>query len=391
VAIAVVVAAAALLGHRPAGSPPAAFPSRSQSLLSQFAILRRPRTARDKQLPRIVESMLTLPPQRHNLLSDLTRVIGELPSRGQGRVLMLVTAHGPSPAHPNDIWLLNATSTPGGAGGIGASPYTPGELFPQIGDGYASELVPDAVTRVKWVFPGRTVYPPIRDNVAVAAASVPSGLGPGLLSVTWYGANGRILAYEDRATLDKRQAESEQRAIARQVSPVLLRSFPILNRPHTSIDQLPAALQQIAQHDKTLAPWLSQRIDIPGSRLVEWIVPGRHGYCRFDTKRLRDGHIAIPALAEYCVPATNLIVRAVGLDASGVSLIPGPTPSAGQLLATAVFPKAVTAATVRHPNGTTDPIRLTDGFIATRMSAKDRLYVVIDGRRHLALTVGTRR
>lgn len=391
VTVAVFVAAAVLLGYRPAGSPPAASPApRPQSLLSQFAILRRPQTARDRQLPGLLKNMLSEPPQRHDLLASLTHVVGQLPSRGQGQVLVLVIAHGPDPAHPRDIWLLTATSSPdGGGGGVAGGSYAPGQLFPQIGQGYASELVPDAVSRVKWVSPGRTVYPTIRDNVAIAPVSVPRGLGPGLKSVTWYGANGHELAYEDQAMLDKRQAAGEQRAIARETNPALLRSFPVLNRQRTSADQLPGALQQFAERDKSLAPWLSQRVDIPGSRLVEWIVPGRHGYCRFDTERLPNGQIASPALAEHCVPATSLIAGAVALDTGSASLVPGSASSSRQLLATAVFPRQVTSVAVVHRNGTPTPASLVDGFIAARMSAGDRLYVVIGSRRRLALTVRT--
>ena len=287
--VGVVLAAVALLVHRGAQSPPAAGRARSQSLLSQFGILRRPQTPRDSRLPRIVKNMLGVAPQRHDLLPSLTRVVGEFPSRGEGRVLFVVIAHGARPSHPREIWLMMVTSAPDGAGGGGASPFTPGELFPQIGDGYASELVPDAVTRVKWVFGGRTVYPAIRDNVAVAPASVPRGTGPGLKSVTWYDAGGRVVAYEDAATFQKRQAASEQRSIDREINPVLLRRFPVLNRPHTTADRLPSALQTITRRDRSLAPWLSQRVDIPGSRLVDWIVPGRDGYCRFDAERLPGG------------------------------------------------------------------------------------------------------
>jgi hypothetical protein len=222
VTVAVIVAAVVLVGHRAVPSPPAAGPAGSQSLLSQFAILRRRQTPRDTQLPQIATTILAAPPQRHGALPGLTRVVGELRSRGAGRVLLLVIAHGPSATHPHDVWLVMATSAPDGAGGAIGSPYTPGDLFPQIGDGYAAELVPDAVTRVKWAFPRRTVYPTIRENVAVAPASVPSGTGPGLINVTWYGAGGRVLAYEDAATLAKRQAASERRAVAREISPVLL-------------------------------------------------------------------------------------------------------------------------------------------------------------------------
>lgn len=220
-ALAVLVGALVVLHprSRTAGGPPAArqtVPSPwSGSLLSQFAILRRPQTARDKQLPLVVKSMLGELPQRHDLLPTLTHVVGELPSRGQGRVLVLIIAHGPSPAHPRNIWLLTATPSPDGAGGVAGSPYTPGQLFPQIGQGYASELVPDAVKRVKWVFPERTVYPTIHDNVATAPVSVPRGRGPGLKSVTWYGAGGRVLASENQAMLDKRQAASEKPATTR--------------------------------------------------------------------------------------------------------------------------------------------------------------------------------
>ena len=387
--VGVVLAAVALLVHRGAQSPPATGPARSQSLLSQFGILRRPQTPRDRRLPRIVKNMLGVAPQRHDLLPSLTRVVGEFPSRGEGRVLFVAVAHGARPAHPREVWLMMVTSASDGAGGAGASPFTPGELFPQIGDGYASELVPDAVTRVKWVFGGRTVYPAIRDNVAVAPASVPRGTGPGLKSVTWYDAGGRVLAYEDAATFQKRQAASEQRSIDREINPVLLRRFPVLNRPHTTADRLPSALQTITRRDRSLAPWLSQRVEIPGSRLVDWIVPGRDGYCRFDAERFPGGRTVTPALSEHCVSASNLITKAIALTTSGGALAPGANRSSGNMLATAFLPTIVTSVTVVHSDRSSVPVPITDGMIAAPVSPGDRIYLLIKGRRHLALRIRT--
>ena len=390
VAIAVLVGAVALLGHHGAQSQSAGGRARSQSLLSQFSILRRPQTPRDRQLPwMIISSMLAHPGQQPAVLPSLTRVVGELPSRGAGPVLLLVIAHGTSRAHPRDMWLMMVTSGPNGAGAAGGGPYTESALFPMIGDGYASQLVPDAVRRVKWSFPGRTIYPSIRDNVAVAPASLPGGTGSPLKSVTWYGADGRVLAYENAATLEKRQAANEQRAIARAVSHVLLLSFPVLSRPRTAADQLPSALQTIVERDRSLAPWLSQRVDIPGSRLVDWIVPGLHGYCRFDLERLPKGPTVTPALAQHCVPASSLITQAITLTASSAAVTPGATNSSGQTLATALLPNTVTSVTIVHPNGASVPVPITHGLIAARVSAGDRIYLLINSRRHLALTIRT--
>jgi hypothetical protein len=70
-------------------------------------------------------------------------------------------------------------------------------------------LVPDWVTRAKWVFDGWgqkpakpvAVYPKIHDNIAVSKAMM--GQYP-LRSATWYGAGGQVIAsYSDASWIDR--------------------------------------------------------------------------------------------------------------------------------------------------------------------------------------------
>ena len=87
-------------------------------------------------------------------------------------------------------------------------------------------VVPDGVTRVKWVFGGPPgfrgqsasgrpviVYPKLENNVAVSRAA-----GLGVSSATWYGLGGRVIAsYNQQA---QREAEQTQALAASAREPI---------------------------------------------------------------------------------------------------------------------------------------------------------------------------
>ena len=60
------------------------------------------------------------------------------------------------------------------------------------------------------------------------------------------------------------------------------------------------------------------------------------------------------------------------------------------MLATAFLPATVTSVTVVHSDGASVAVPIADGMIAARVSPGDRIYLLIDGRRHLALTIRNR-
>jgi hypothetical protein len=105
-------------------------------------------------------------------------------------------------------------------------------------NGVNQSLVPDQVARVRWVFSGRspdgkrlrtpvTIYPTVRDNVAIAPLTRRQGL---LAAATWYDASGLAIA-----TWTGPQPRSRQPLI-HTVPADLLRSFAAFRRPRTSRD-----------------------------------------------------------------------------------------------------------------------------------------------------------
>jgi hypothetical protein len=65
--------------------------------------------------------------------------------------------------------------------------------------------VPDGVTRVRWLYRGLgrylgdrvTIDPTVRNNIAASRVVRSQGL---LMTATWYGRNGRVIAYYNAAT-----------------------------------------------------------------------------------------------------------------------------------------------------------------------------------------------
>jgi hypothetical protein len=105
------------------------------------------------------------------------------------------------PARVGDLIGTIVTSSSGGAGGGGGQPAAAlGDQSEDFGsgNGVQESIVPDGVSRVKWVFAGFapyrkhavTIYPTVRNNLAYSRILLNEG---GLVSVTWYSADGRVI------------------------------------------------------------------------------------------------------------------------------------------------------------------------------------------------------
>ena len=216
-ALAVAVGAIVAVGHRGSERHRVAAPVRSdpaRALLSALSVLRRPQTTADKSLPNAVARHLstTFGPDVQ-VVPRLTRLVATL--RGNGlsgrdvRVYFVVVTSGAGRADKmvEIMWR-------GMGGGIGPplsalQLYRPPSAIPGVGvvsatgrAYYWSSVVPDGVSRVRWVFKTRAtriapakpvaVYPSIRNNLATA----PAGIHPttSAVDVTWYGRRGDVLA-----------------------------------------------------------------------------------------------------------------------------------------------------------------------------------------------------
>ena len=180
-----------------------------QSLAARLAILRRPQTALDRTVsPSSVLSGLT--DHRHTVPGLMRLAATVRTTSGVVRVFVIVrAAQTPTgagrPASLDDqdqAWAVtigargaNATS-----GLTAAQLDAPGVVASE--NGVIQSLVPDGVTRVRWVFNGQaadgasqrrpiTIHPTVRDNVAIAPAVQKQGT---LTAATWYDARGRQIA-----------------------------------------------------------------------------------------------------------------------------------------------------------------------------------------------------
>jgi len=186
--------------------------SATRALVAEFAVLRRPQTAADRAVPWPSSEIAAHQPFDHPVPA-LTRRVFTFPN-GRG-LFMVVLAHpttsgGPGPALPPQLgdgvalWSICCNGIAQPAGSLAAhEQLVPEERgVPQsTGVYYAYSVVPDGVTRVKWIFAGirtpkrtwprATVWTTVQNNVAVARV-VPFPLP--ILSATWYSPNGRIIA-----------------------------------------------------------------------------------------------------------------------------------------------------------------------------------------------------
>jgi thiol-disulfide isomerase/thioredoxin len=192
--------------------PQASAGSATRSLVSELAVLRRPQTPADRAVPWPSSQLLGRRPFDQPVPS-LTRRVFTFPN-GRG-LFMVVLAHptadgGPGPVLPPQLgdgvalWSICCNGVGQPAAWLGAhKQLAPEERgVPQsTAVYYAYSVVPDGVSRVRWIFAGlrtakrtwprATVWATVQNNVAVARV-VPFPLP--ILSATWYSTNGRIIA-----------------------------------------------------------------------------------------------------------------------------------------------------------------------------------------------------
>lgn len=219
-AVVVAVLVIAVGGHRPAASTRAPA-SPAPSVVARLAILRRPQTAADRALNRLVARNRIVGPHRNDparILPGDTRLVGYAPGGPSGRLAVFVVMEdfsrslprvpGAPPVHgpQASVEVIPTGETGGWMFGTNAAIGQPSAITSFYG--YAVALIPDGVARVRWTFrpdplkPGRHVTPPTRtvsvhENVAivrippVARAYVPLEL----VRATWYAADGRVIEH----------------------------------------------------------------------------------------------------------------------------------------------------------------------------------------------------
>lgn len=188
-------------------------------------------------------------------------------------------------------------------------------------------------------------------------------------------------------------------ARAAGIDPMLINSFAILRRPVQPEDQLPptflTASARRLQHPGLsttrlrgmgLLPALARGASIPGTKLEEWLEPGRHGYCVWTAERTTSGTFVTGGFGSVCGTTATITTRLSASVGGGASLAAGPTitPGArgGPALVNGIVPDRVSSIVLVARNGLTIPLKTAEGFFATRFSPGDRLYAVIAGRRY---------
>jgi hypothetical protein len=205
VAVTIAIAGFALIALSGRGdtkrAAPAAAPSGLRTLVDELAVLRRPQRASDR-LP-----AAWFPRLGGHVVRRLTRLVDSTPFGF--KLYLVVWGPGAPIGTPTQGYTIGL-ETSGTAGSQTPESLTrrifPGSFGgPDVPGGELNaEIVPDGITRVKWVFSGLrlphrqfppvTIYPTVRDNVALAAVVHNQGL---IESATWYGAGSRVIAHEN--------------------------------------------------------------------------------------------------------------------------------------------------------------------------------------------------
>jgi len=321
----VAVAAVALvaLGHRapraplsPAGRAPV---SSVRTLEAVLGVLRRPQTAADRSYPVHPSPRGRQGPPE--VIPKLTRLAATIttPTAGQMRVFVIVRKLPTgrmlaSPEKPGaDVVSAVAVAADGelqnGSGAltaatldspsaVGSGSYTPGATV-NPNRGVTVGIVPDGVTRVKWIFTGAafgvshprevTVYPQVGSNVAVAP--IKPGEGP-LAHATWYGAAGQVIASASGGAQARQQLQlirSVNASRSNAVAPSLLAHYALFRSVPTDDPARDPTLPTPGTDggyigEMRLNYWQTRYVasvtGLDGRGL--WITPGTRGLCMSD-------------------------------------------------------------------------------------------------------------
>lgn len=303
------MAALAGCGHQAVpGADPAGVPPAARQLAAELAVLRRPQTGADRSLPAGV--------LHGEIVPGLTRLVATARAGTEDdvRVFLVVFGLGPcsrftghlSPTSPKggDRVALVTLPSNGIAGHRGTwsfgMSFSAAELkrFAVVptGFGVASSVVPDGVSRVKWVFhryrPGKkpaqlvTVYPEVRNNVA----ATPVGLYEVQPSATWQLANGQILTSADEsANLPECRSPMVVPGATHPVAAWLKQYFAVFRTPRLTrpmaIDPLEfreAFTWQRLGLNFAQARFVATGTGLLGAKPGVWVVPGSRGVCLLD-------------------------------------------------------------------------------------------------------------
>ena len=305
--VASVVVVFASIGHgrsspSSVSTVPAGTPAGARGLVARLAVLRRPQTAADR-LPALLSAELGAAPNgllpfRFAMIPSLTRIAttvnvgaGPLASvdiyvvvgrpAGYSADIVTTLAVGGRPGHhqlgiPEVVDEQTALAAGGlTIGAVGSAGSRDGTR------GVNAGVVPDGVSRVKWVFRvagGRsvTVYPKVENNVAVARAA-----GLGVSSATWYGSDGRVItSYNELAQRLAEETSLLAGSARRPIAAALIKHFAIFRRPVPA----PAAIRHlprrtaivIARHGYGLNVTQARFVPYPGTPGL-WVIPGASG------------------------------------------------------------------------------------------------------------------
>ncbi|MEO8967026.1 MAG: hypothetical protein ABI355_05435 [Solirubrobacteraceae bacterium] len=390
VAIAVAVATLMFLGHTPAAlEQPAATPAGASALVARLGILRRPQIPADLALS--AGGALNGLPDYRQIVPSLTRlaVTVATPS-GPVRVYVVVRRPGGTNRYRRALartgyqaWAVTVRGS-GSNATQGLDLTAQGLDRPDViafGNGVDQSLIPDGITRVRWVFSGRsasgqqlrgpvTLSPTIRNNVAAAPAIPHQGI---LSSALWYDANGRVVASW------RTQLLPGSTPIA-AIPADLTRAFAALRRPRTLADRLPTDAGNGIAGYGGVNPTFS-RLVLATMTLRLWLVPGAQQSCLV---------LATPGASEPFGCSTNAIAETAGLIRG---LTKRNSPSAGQRWF-GVLPNGTRNARAVSTNGTSVqvPINHDGGFLQPVKRPSSFSYTQPDGTDvNLPATTSTQR
>jgi hypothetical protein len=300
-AVTVLVAVVAVLvvgRHSPTGRSGGDVPVGARSLgslVSELAILRRPQTLADRHAPASVTS-------GREVVHNLTRLAATVSAPGAEavRVYLVVRMLGANGSasgarHGSVSAVVTATivSATGRVGVVGNG--WAGSLTRPVGvsqaNGLDASIVPDGVARVKWVFAQAvtasqvhrliTVYPTVRNNVALAPVARQQGL---LARVTWYDANGHVVQTFNAAAERARRTREIERAISassrRRVAPALITSLTVLRAPRRAgSPRLPSGTAAAMAEQGSYGLNITQARFVTADGHGFWLVPGTSGVC----------------------------------------------------------------------------------------------------------------
>jgi hypothetical protein len=151
------------------------------------------------------------------------------------------------------------------------------------------EVVPDGVARARWVFtpfpagtgPNVTVFPRIKNNVAIATGAPAGG---NLVSEIWYATSGRVVSTFSDAARIKRLQAAQARRLSRSahepIPPSLSQHFSVFRDPpppSATIEPLPTyANGSLAANPEALNIDQARFVHYPGTPGFS-VIPGRYG------------------------------------------------------------------------------------------------------------------